>query len=442
MKAQTDFKELAARVIDLAKKAGANDCRVNLSRNRFVEINYRNRKPEVIKEATTQGLYLEVFVDSRYAGQSTPDFRANTLPGFVQELVDNARIMEQDPYRTLPDPKLYAGRNTADLQLSDPGHAALTPEQRHEMARTVEAACLDKGGDRVISVEADTYDETWEDYRVTSNGFEGGSNGTIFQVGASMTAKDEGDRRPNGYHYVACRYKNDLPSLNEVGSKAAGRALDLTGGSKIATETLPVIIENRGAGRVLNGFLSALYGSNLQQKRSFLTGKKGQKVASDKLTLIDDPFLVRGLGSRTFDSDGFPAKKRELLTQGVLNDYMIDWYYSRKLGMDPTTGSFSNLILPAGTRPVSEIIKDLGRCVLITDFIGGNSNSTTGDFSVGVIGKLYDKGEFVQNIAEMNMAGNHLQFWNQLIETGNDPWMYSSLRLPSLVFDNVVVAGI
>ena len=124
MKAQTDFRELAARVIDLAKKAGAGDCRVNLSRNRFVEINYRNRKPEVIKEATTQGLYLEVFVDSRYAGQSTPDFRANTLPGFVQDLVDNARIMEQDPYRTLPDPKLYAGRNTADLQLSDPGHAA------------------------------------------------------------------------------------------------------------------------------------------------------------------------------------------------------------------------------------------------------------------------------------------------------------------------------
>jgi PmbA protein len=442
MKAQTDFKELAARVMDLAKKAGANDCKVNLSRNRFVEINYRNRKPEVIKEATTQSLYLEVFVDSRYAGQSTPDFRPTTLQGFVQDLVDNARIMEQDPFRTLPDPKYFAGRSTADLQLSDPAYGTLTPENRHDMAKAVEAACLDKGGDKVISVEADTYDETWQDYMATSNGFEGSSEGTIFQVGASMTAKDEGDRRPNGYHNVVCRFKNDLPSLTDVGNKAAMRTLDLMGGKKIGTETLPVIIENRGAGRVLNGFMSALYGSNLQQKRSFLADKKGQKVASDKLTLIDDPFLIRGLGSKYFDGDGFPARKREIMSQGTVNDFLIDWYYSRKLNTEPTTGSVSNLLIPPGTRSVNEIIKDLGRCVVITDFIGGNSNSTTGDFSVGVIGKLFDKGEFVQNIAEMNMAGNHLQFWNQLIETGNDPWMYSSWRLPSLVFDKVVVAGI
>jgi PmbA protein len=173
-----------------------------------------------------------------------------------------------------------------------------------------------------------------------------------------------------------------------------------------------------------------------------LADKKGQKVASDKLTLIDDPFLIRGLGSKYFDGDGFPARKREIMSQGTVNDFLIDWYYSRKLNTEPTTGSVSNLLIPPGTRSVNEIIKDLGRCVVITDFIGGNSNSTTGDFSVGVIGKLFDKGEFVQNIAEMNMAGNHLQFWNQLIETGNDPWMYSSWRLPSLVFDKVVVAGI
>jgi PmbA protein len=80
--------------------------------------------------------------------------------------------------------------------------------------------------------------------------------------------------------------------------------------------------------------------------------------------------------------------------------------------------------------------------MLITDFIGGNSNSTTGDFSVGVIGKLYDKGEFVQNVAEMNIADNHLNFWNKLIEVANDPWLYSQARVPSLVFDKVVVAGI
>ena len=135
-------------------------------------------------------------------------------------------------------------------------------------------------------------------------------------------------------------------------------------------------------------------------------------------------------------------EKRDLFTEGTVNEFLVDWYYSRKLGWEPTSGSISNLIIPPGTRSVEDIIKDLGRCILITGYIGGNSNSTTGDFSVGVIGKLYEKGQFVQNVAEMNIADNHLNFWNKLVEVANDPWIYSQARLPSLVFDNVVVAGI
>ena len=127
---QLNFRELADWVIDQTKKAGANDCRVSLSKRRLVEINYRDRKPEVIKEATTQNLYLEVFINNRFAGQSTPDFRQSTLAGFITDVVENAKIMEEDPFRTLPDPKYYEGRSTADLQLSDPDYNQLTPEEQ------------------------------------------------------------------------------------------------------------------------------------------------------------------------------------------------------------------------------------------------------------------------------------------------------------------------
>lgn len=439
---QQEFQELAAWVIDQTKKAGANDCKVSLSKRRFVEINYRDRKPEVIKEATTQGIYLEVFINNRFAGRSTPDFRKSTLAGFITDVVDNAKIMEEDPFRTLPDPKYYAGRTTTDLELADPAQTGLTPEDRHAMAKAVEEACLQQGGSKVISVEAGEYDETYEEFVKSSNGFVGANRTTECWAGASMTAQDEGDRRPSGYNWVGCRYRGDLPSLQEVGSLAARRTLDLMGGKKIATETLPVIIENRGVGRVLGGLMNPMSGGSIQQKRSFLADKKGLTFGSKLLTVKDDPFLPRALGSKYYDGDGFPARKRDLLIEGTLNEFLIDWYYSRKLGWEPTSGSVSNIVIPPGKRSVDEIIKDLGRCILITDFIGGNSNSTTGDFSVGVIGKLFDKGQFVQNVAEMNMADNHLKFWNKLVEVGNDPWIYSQARLPSLVFDGVVVAGI
>src|SRR5512145_1284788 len=208
---QQEFRELASWVIDQTLKAGAKECKVNISKRRSVEINYRERKPEIIKEATTQGLYLDVFYNNRYAGKSTPDFRKSTLEGFITDLIDNARIMEEDPFRTLPDPKYYSGRSSLDLQLSDPDFNKLLPEDRHAMAKVVEDACLKSGGDKVISVEAGENDDTWEEFTKTSNGFEGFNKGTNYSIGASMTLQDEGDRRPNGYYYVSCRYKTDLP---------------------------------------------------------------------------------------------------------------------------------------------------------------------------------------------------------------------------------------
>jgi PmbA protein len=227
-----------------------------------------------------------------------------------------------------------------------------------------------------------------------------------------------------------------------VGNIAAKRTLDLLGGKKIGTETLPIIIENRGVVRVLGGLFEPMSAGNIQQKRSFLADKKGQVVASKLLTIQDDPFINRALGSRYYDGDGFPAKKRNLLTEGTLNEFLTDWYYSRKLGWEPNSGSISNLIIPPGKRSIDDIVKDLGRCVVITDFIGGNSNSTTGDFSVGIIGKLFDKGQFVQNVAEMNIADNHLKFWTKLAEVANDPWPYGAWVTPSLVFKDVVVSGV
>jgi PmbA protein len=257
-----------------------------------------------------------------------------------------------------------------------------------------------------------------------------------------MTADDVGGRRPSEYHYGSSRFKNDLPSPEEVGTKAAERTLALMGSKKIPTLTIPVIIENREAARVLYGLITPLMGSSIQQKMSFLADKKGKQIGSRFLTLSNDPLLPRGLGSRYYDYDNFSARKQTLFTEGTLNDFLIDWYYSRKLKCEPTSGTISNMIIPPGRRSVQEIIKDLGRCLLITGFIGGNSNSTTGDFSAGINGKLFDKGAFVQNVAEMNIAGNHLNFWNRLVEVANDPWIYSSAIFPSLVIDQVVVSGI
>lgn len=437
-----EMRDLAAWSIKAGKSAGAENCRTSISRSRFVDISYRERKPENIKEASSKELFIEVFVNGRYSGQSTSDLRKDALKDFIANAVSTTKLLAEDPYRTLPDPKYYKGRVDKDLGMFDPAYKKITPEGRHKLVKAIEDTCLSKGGDKVISVTARGYDSHEESVLLTSNGFEGFQEATVFFAGGQMTVQDVGDRRPQGYNYLVSVTKKGLTTPEKIGAGVVKRTLDLLGGKKIKTETLPIIIENRNVPRILGGFLAAMYGRNVQQKQSFLADKKGKKIASKVFTIIDDPFVPSGLGSRLYDEDGFAANKRIMIDQGVLKEFFVDWYYSRKLGWEPTAGGPSNLVIPPGKRSVKEIMKDLGRGIYITGFIGGNSNSTTGDASVGIIGHLFENGKPVQAVAEMNIADNHLKFWDRLAEAANDPWTYSSWRTPSLVFTDVVVSGI
>jgi len=437
-----EMYDLVAWTVKTAKSAGAVECRAGVSSERFVDISYRDHKPENIKEATTKQLGLEVFVNGRYSIQTTSDLRKTALKDFISNAIATTKLLAEDPFRTLPDPKYYKGRARVDLGVLDPAYKKLTPEDRHNWVKAIEDAALAAGGKKVISVTASEYDSHDELHLMTSNGFEGYQESTYFQAVAQMTVQDEGDRRPMGFDYAASVMKSAMPSPEEIGASAAKRTLSLLGGKKLKTETLPIIIENRNVSRLLGGFLAAMYGSSIQQKRSFLADKKGKKIGSKHFTIIDDPFVKGGMGSRLFDMDGFALKKRVMVDAGVLKEFFVDWYYSRKLGWEPTTSGPANLVIPPGKRSLKEIMKDLGRGILITGFIGGNSNSTTGDASIGITGELFENGELVQAVAEMNIADNHLKFWNKLVEVANDPFLYSSWRMPSLVFTDVVVSGL
>ena len=436
------IKELAEWTLKRVQEEGAQAARVGVSSERFVEIGYRERKPETIKEALTAGMSINFYVDGRFSNQYTSDLRKDALNEFIKNAIKMTRLLDEDPERTLPDKKYYEKLEDIDLQTYDSAIPEMTPDEKHKMVQIAEDACLAKGGDKVISVEAGFYDSTSESLVMNTNGFVGESRSSQMYISVSMTGKDEGDRRPAGYEFCSVNKKNKMLDPVKVGESAAQRTFDTFGAKKIQSEKLPIIIENRTSARLLSMCFQGLYGSGLWQKTSFLLDKKGEQIGSPKFTLTDDPYVIGGMGSRLYDSDGFKSKKRTIFDAGVLNEYYIDWYYSRKLNLEPTTGFPSNLILPPGTKSIPELMKDLKRGVLITGFLGGNSNPTTGDFSVGIIGTLFDNGEPVQAIAEMNIAGNHLTFWKQLVEVGNDPNPYSSWIIPSYVIDDVMVSGV
>jgi PmbA protein len=277
--------------------------------------------------------------------------------------------------------------------------------------------------------------------RVHSNGFRGSRADTAFWTYASVTVKDEDGRRPSDWSAAGVRFISELPPAAEEGRRAAERALARIGSKKGESAVMAMAVDGRAAGRLIGALRGPLSGQALQQKRSFLEGKRGGQVASELFTVVDDPLIVKGFGSRLFDGEGIAAKPIPIVEAGVLRNYYIDTYYGRKLGMPPTTEGPSNLSWKLGERSQARLLADMKDGILVTGFIGGNSNATTGDYSFGVVGFRVRGGAVAEPVAEMNVSGNMTELMMRLVAVGNDPYPYSSMRTPTLVFEGVQFAG-
>jgi len=422
---------------------GASEAGARMRRVREVTLEWRDGKVDRINEATRRGVQLSLYVDGRYSVASSSDLRPKALEQFITDSVANTRVLSPDPFRGLPDPVLYGGQPKKDLELVDEKYSSVTPEKRREMARALEDAARSvEDAQRILSVTSGFSDSRSKTVRVHSNGFEGQKEETSFTTWAEVSVKDPDGRRPEDYAYAAVRFVDALPTAEAVGREAARRALSRLGSQKAASAKYAMVLDPRAGGRLVGAFGSALSGAALQQKRSFLEGKAGTTIGSPAFDFTDDPLVTRGLASRLFDGEGLAARRLPIVEKGVLKSYYVDTYYGKKLKMAPTTARRSNLQWKLGPKSRDELLSDVGEAILVTGFLGGNSNSTTGDFSFGVQGFLVRDGKIGEPVSEMNISGNHLEFWKTLVAVGNDPYPYSSAYTPTLVFEGVEFAGV
>lgn len=430
---------LAKWAMQHALDNGASQASVTIAESKSSNVDVREKKIDTLKEAIQRSMTIRLFVDNKYSVQRTNRINKEELVRFIEQGIEATKYLAEDEFRTLPDPELYFKGNGDDLKTLDSSYDNIEPETKVKLAFDAEKEALNKD-ERIISVTASYSDSMSGKIMVTSNGFEGDTQNSYFNISASVSV-DGGDARP-GDNWRESAVFFDKLKKDEVGNKALDRAIKKIGQEKIKSGKYSMIIENRSVGRIFYPLISALDGYNIQQQNSFLIDKLGEQVASKKLTLTDDPFIVGGRGSKLFDDEGLAAKKRVVFDKGVLGTYFIDTYYAKKLEMDPTTGDTSNLIFETGDKNLEGLIKEMNNGILVTGFNGGNTNGTTGDFSYGIDGFLVENGKIVKPVSEMNITGNMKDLWTSLAEVGNDPRPDSSWRTPSLLFKNVDFSGI
>ncbi|MBN2724858.1 MAG: TldD/PmbA family protein [Deltaproteobacteria bacterium] len=429
-------------VIETTKKYGASESSVTVSRDNTNRVVNRDGKWEQISGSTTAGLTLKIYRNNKYAVHSTSDLNEASLEKFIKDAVDLTGFLVKDPHRKLVDPSHYSGRISSIKSIYDAGYSSMTLEKRKALTVSAVEAATKKAGKNLISVNGTYGDNHTEFIMATSNGFSDSEKETGFYFYVDVSVKDRNGARPSDYEISTSHMISGLESPEKVGTEAALRALRACGAQKIKSGKYNIVVENRKVSSLLRGFLSPLYGSSVYNKTSCFEKSVNTKIASNLFSIIDSPHLPGGFGSRRFDSEGITTKKRDIVSSGVLKSFFFDSYYASKLGVPVTSGSKTNLVISPGKRSSSEIISSQDKVIFVTGFIGGNSNSTTGDFSHGMRGLLYEKGKLISPVIELNISGNHTNFWNNVLETSSDVYRLSSILSPAILFKDVTIAGI
>ena len=439
--------DLLNDIVKAALKAGADAAEAVSADRRSLSVGVRNGKLEDVEREESRDLGLRVFVGQRQASVSASDLSPATQARLVERAVAMARLAPEDPHAGFaPEDRLARGP-FIDLDLFDPSErSAQTLEQ---VSADAEAAALAVPG----VARSEGGHAGWSSTRwrlVTSHGFDGAYEGSAFSLGVGVIAEKDGAMERGG-ESRSTRHLSDLPGADLIGRTAGERAVARVGPRKIASTTAPVIFDNRMAGQIVSPAIGAISGPSIARGTSFLKDRMGQRVFAEGVTLIDDPFRPRGMGSTPFDDEGAAVQKRALFDDGVLTTWLLNSASARQLGLE-TTGHASrglagpsgvsthNLHMEPGERDLAGLMADAGTGLLVTSMFGPSLNGNTGDWSAGVSGFWFENGAVAYPVSEVTVAGKLTDLYLR-IQRGSDLEFRGGFNVPSLMFDAVAIAG-
>jgi PmbA protein len=434
-----DLQALAVRVVEAGLRAGADGVFAWATASRSASCDVRDGELEALEDNRSRGISLRLYVDGRYFVGATSDVRPELLEAFIRDSVALVRLVPPDPFRGLPEPSLFSNRADRQLELYDATIEDIAVEERIARAEALSSTLANVP--ELLTATASVTHGTVASAGCSSNGFEGSSVESWISTGVSVTLRDGERKRARGSMGASASHVDDLPTERSVATQALHNARARLGATRVPSTVATMVVDPRVGGRLIRLLLGPSFGGAVQQKRSFWAGRLGERLVADRLRVSDEPWLPRRSGSTLFDGEGIASKPRQVIADGALQGYFLDTYFARKLAMAPNGGSMSNIVVAKGQGDLASILADVHSGFYVTGWLGGNSDPTTGDFSLGIEGHTIERGAIATPISEMNITGNLLGLFANLIAVGEDYWPYGRIVRPTMAFANVGFGG-
>jgi PmbA protein len=379
--------------------------------------------------------------------------------------VELAKITNPDPFAGLPERGAFGSNDVDALALYFNDVDAIPPAERIDIARRCEAAALATDARIQNSKGADFDASSSHRIMVNSRGFSGEYRRSYCGFSATPIAQDASGAMQSDYWYSTARTAKLLDSPEAVGRKASERALRRLGARRVPTQKCPVVFPPETARSIMGSLLSAADGDAIYRNSSMFSGKLGEQVAGENITMIDDGTMVfdhtlpagetvrvGGFGTSPFDGDGLQTRRTTVIERGILKALMLNTYTGRKLNMQ-STGKASrglagapgigggNYFLEPGSLTPEQIIADIPNGLYVLQTMGFGVNLVTGDYSQGASGLWIEDGELAYAVEEITIAGNLKDIFRNVSAIGNDLEFRSAGAVPTIRVEGMTIAG-
>lgn len=430
---------IAQRALERAAQRGAEQAEINVSSSLNREAGVRLGEIEVLEEARDRGVRITVYRGGCTGSASSGDLRPEIIEQTVDRALAIARHTQPDPAAGLAAAELMA-RDLVDLDLWHPLDVAMDDL----IARALDIEQAGRAADARISNSegASVSAEAAISVYANSHGFLGSHCGTRYSQSCVLIAADAAGMQRD-YDWDSQRRFDQLADPALTGTEAARRALRRLGARRVPTGKVPVLFVPEVSRGLIGHLISAVSGGALYRRASFLLGAVNTPVLPNWAALIESPRRPGAAASSCFDADGVATRESALVAAGELLRYVLSTYSARRLGLSTTAnaGGVRNLRFDGGRHSYEELIAEMGRGLIVTELMGQGVNLVTGDYSRGAAGFWVENGEIAWPVEEITIAGHLREMLRNLRAAGTDHDERHSTQVPSLLVDDMMVAG-
>ena len=436
VKDQTYLESKASYCLDLAKKLGATDANVSVVNAISESVSFRNKKLDESNRSDSLAISITTYIDKKKSNITSSNLMNDNLKLLIERCMATTKITPEDELNSLPDQNLLA-KEIKDLNLYDTSH--IENEKKIDFLKEIEEAALKDS--KIKDTETGFSENKSNFVLANSDGFLNGYKSSSFSASCVTVAENDGNMERD-YEFTNKCHLNDLTKASKIGRIAAEKTIKKLNPKKIGSEKINIIFDKRISKGILNTFASAISASSIARGTSFLKDKLDNEIFSNKINIYDKPDIVKGLGSRYFDSEGVKTETLRLVEEGILKHYLVDTYYGKKLNLKSNgrSGGTSNLYFDNGLICYDDLLKLSPKSLYITETIGHGSNLVTGDYSVGATGFFVENGNLEYPVSEITIAGNFRDMFKNIILANDLEFNYAT-NSPTMMIEGMVVAG-